>query len=239
MFSLPALADHGTHTYRQAAPSVVLLLPSWPGFQRPGFGAPDGVAPEGSGFYLAPNLKAGQPTPFILTSAHVVSWARRIEIETHTQQRMDAELILLDEARDIALLKVEQQGASLGISDSIAPETGSHVCALGNPFGLGVSLSCGVVSATGRQAGFQRIEDFIQTDAAINPGMSGGALVDSSGQLVGMINAIFTKEADIDAGVNFAISVALLLEGLAFDSSPFCSAENRSDLLTNCPVSLD
>jgi S1-C subfamily serine protease len=93
---------------------------------------------------------------------------------------------------------------------------GSHVCAIGNSFGLGNSISCGVVSARNRQnIGFNDIEDFIQTDAAINPGGSGGALIDSDGRLVGLINGIFTKDADIDAGVNFAISLSLIADSLA------------------------
>ena len=92
---------------------------------------------------------------------------------------------------------------------------GEHVCAIGNSFGLGLSFSCGVVSAVHRaDVGFNAVEDFVQTDAAINPGGSGGALVDVSGRLIGMIDGIFTKEADIDAGVNFAISVPLLIESV-------------------------
>jgi S1-C subfamily serine protease len=76
-------------------------------------------------------------------------------------------------------------------------------------------MSCGVISGPNRQGiGFNSIEDFIQTDAAVNPGASGGALVNADGQLIGMIAAIFTKDADIDAGVNFAISTQLLIERL-------------------------
>jgi S1-C subfamily serine protease len=98
----------------------------------------------------------------------------------------------------------------------MVPLTGSHVCALGNSFGLGTGISCGVVSAVNRMGvGINKIEDFIQTDAAVNPGMSGGALVDPQGRLVGLVDAIFTKEADIDAGVNFAISVPLLRTSFA------------------------
>ena len=74
-------------------------------------------------------------------------------------------------------------------------------------------MSCGVIAGPNRQGiGLSRIEDFIQTDAAINPGSSGGALVNAKGQLIGMIAAIFTKDADIDAGVNFAVSVDLLID---------------------------
>jgi len=77
-------------------------------------------------------------------------------------------------------------------------------------------MTCGIVSAVRRSnIGFNEIEDFIQTDAAVNPGMSGGALVDPQGRLVGLVNGIFTKEADIDAGVNFAISVSLIQQSLA------------------------
>ena len=90
---------------------------------------------------------------------------------------------------------------------------GDHVCVIGNSFGLGLSFSCGVISALGRKnIGINKIEDFIQTDAAVNPGSSGGALVNSTGEIIGMVDAIFTKEADIDAGVNFAISNKLIVE---------------------------
>ncbi|MGB1911575.1 MAG: S1C family serine protease [Candidatus Puniceispirillaceae bacterium] len=231
-------ADHGPHSYQAIASSVVKILPTWPGYGRPGFGAPDGTAPEGSGFYLAPDMVSGTPSRFIITSAHVVSAATRVEIQT-AGRREDAAILLVDELRDIAILEAVSQGPSVAINTVSPPAIGRHVCALGNPFGLGNSFSCGVVSAVNRQAGFQQIEDFIQIDAAINPGMSGGALINGDGELLGMINAIFTKQADIDAGVNFAISNKLLLETLSNDGSPFCRVENRSELLTNCPVRLN
>ena len=228
-----ALSDHGPATYSNAGQSVVKVLPTWPGYGRPGFGAPDGTAPEGSGFFLHPGLGAAQ-TDFVVTAAHVVSRAERIEISDNEGRRVDASLIALDEARDIALLKAEMTGQGIILTSRQAPPVGLHACAIGNPFGLGHSFSCGVVSATGRKAGFQAIEDFIQTDAAINPGMSGGALVDAKGQLIGLINAIYTKEADIDAGVNFAISSDLLLKGLARLSKAFCS-QTGEGMLTPCP----
>ena len=90
-------------------------------------------------------------------------------------------------------------------------EVGSQVCVIGNSFGLGQSLSCGIVSGKNRRGlGFNQIENFIQTDAAVNPGASGAPLVNEHGQLVGMVDAIYTKEADIDAGVNFAIDKKLI-----------------------------
>jgi S1-C subfamily serine protease len=95
------------------------------------------------------------------------------------------------------------------------PETGAPVCALSNAFGLGIGITCGVVSANRRSGiGFNRVEDFLQTDAALNPGSSGGALVDLDGRLVGLLSAIFTKDSDANIGVNFAVSTELLLKSV-------------------------
>jgi S1-C subfamily serine protease len=92
-----------------------------------------------------------------------------------------------------------------------APAIGEAVCAVGNQFGLGPSVICGVVSALGRSGtGFNPIEDFVQTDAVVNPGSSGGALVDAEGRLVGLLSAIFSKGGDANIGVNFATSTALV-----------------------------
>ena len=205
-------ADHGTHTWQAASASIVSVLPTWKGYSRPGYGAPPGVAPEGSGVVIV--ATAREKSRYVLTAAHVVSKAVDISIRDHRGVEEPAEIVALDEARDLALLKtgLARRGL-LPVADT--PDIGSHACVIGNSFGLGLSFSCGVVSATGRRGiGFNAIEDFIQTDAAVNPGASGGALVDSEGALIGMIDAIFTKEADIDAGVNFAISGALIAERL-------------------------
>ena len=226
-------ADHGPSTWSSAEASVVAVLPTWPGYNRPGFGAPDGTAPEGSGFFLHPSLESRR-TAYVVTSAHVVARATRIEIEDHRSGRYDARLVGVDTVRDIALLEAEADGTGIVVASRNPPPVGLHACVIGNPFGLGNSFSCGVVSATGREAGFQQIEDFIQTDAAVNPGSSGGVLVDARGQLLGMVNAIFTKEADIDAGVNFAISSDLLLDGLATLTDDFCSPEGGR-ILSRCP----
>ena len=206
-------ADHGPHTWQAAAESIVIILPTWKGYSRPGFGAPPGVAPEGSGIIIA--VTAGTKSRYVLTAAHVVSKAVEISIRDHDGAEEPAEIVVLDEARDLAVLKTEQARHGL-LPHADAPDIGSHACVIGNSFGLGLSFSCGVVSATGRKGiGFNAIEDFIQTDAAVNPGASGGALVDSQGALIGMVDGIFTKEADIDAGVNFAVSGALIAERLS------------------------
>lgn len=198
-----ARADHGPETWNAAADSVVRVLPTWPGFDRPGFGAPLGSAPMGSGVFWSIGEES---TTWILTAAHVITDAVRVEIETYQGGRFDVDVAYIDTDADLAVLKapVHERGLSL-VTDE--PPVGTHVCALGYPFGLPLSLSCGVVSGVNRSdLGFNAVENFIQTDAAVNPGSSGGALVDASGRLVGLVAAIFTKEADIDAGVNFAIS---------------------------------
>ena len=204
-----ARADHGPATWSAAAPSVVAVEPTWPGYNRPGFGAPPGTAPAGTGIFIG----TGDRSSHLVTAAHVITRATEIEIVTEDGMRHAAAVIAVDNQRDIAILetKLKRRPITLRLTD---PAIGEHGCAIGNSFGLGLSISCGVVSAIHRkQVGFNPIEDFVQTDAAINPGGSGGALVDADGRLIGMIDGIFTKEADIDAGVNFAVSVPLLIEG--------------------------
>jgi len=204
-----ARADHGPATWSAAAPSVVVIEPTWPGYNRPGFGAPPGTAPAGTGIFIG----TGDRSSHLVTAAHVITRATEIEIVTEDGARHAASVIAVDNQRDIAILetKLKRRPITLRLTD---PAIGEHGCAIGNSFGLGLSISCGVVSAIHRrQVGFNPIEDFVQTDAAINPGGSGGALVDADGRLIGMIDGIFTKEADIDAGVNFAVSVPLLIEG--------------------------
>ena len=204
-----ARADHGPATWSAAAPSVVVIEPTWPGYNRPGFGAPPGTAPAGTGIFIG----TGKSSNYLVTAAHVITRATEIEIVTGDGMRHAATVIAVDNQRDIAILEtgLKRRPITLRLTD---PSIGEHGCAIGNSFGLGLSISCGVVSAIHRkQVGFNPIEDFVQTDAAINPGGSGGALVDAKGRLIGMIDGIFTKEADIDAGVNFAVSVPLLIEG--------------------------
>ena len=205
-----ALADHGAETWSSAAPSLIVIEPTWPGYRRPGFGAPPGTAPAGTGIFIG----TGKSSRYIVTAAHVISRATEIEIVTEDGMRHAATVVAVDNQRDIAILKtgLRRRPITLRLTD---PAIGEHGCAIGNSFGLGLGISCGVVSAIHRtDVGFNAIEDFVQTDAAINPGGSGGALVDAKGRLIGMIDGIFTKEADIDAGVNFAVSVPLLIESI-------------------------
>ena len=177
--------------------SVVSVLPEWPSDE------PLPERPEGSGVAV---LAGG----YIATNAHVLGRATAVDIRLHDGRVLAAEIVGRDPLTDIALLRAPLDLPLLAAGPE--PALGDAVCALGNPFGLGLSLSCGVVSALHRTGtGFNAIEDFIQTDAAVNPGGSGGALIDGEGRLVGMVSAIFTMESDANIGVNFATSRALLM----------------------------
>ena len=112
--------------------------------------------------------------------------AAKIEVVDAEGMRHLANLHGIDRRRDVAVLHVDEVFPAIALSSG-DPPVGGHVCALVNAFGIGISLTCGVVSATRRSGvGFNEIEDFIQTDAAVNPGASGGALVRPGGQLVGI-----------------------------------------------------
>ena len=186
----------------EAFQSVVSVLPVWPNQPQGGTGARAGTAPEGSG--VAINGEG-----LIATAWHVIAPARRIDVRLHDGRILPAELLGKDEASDIALLKVNADLIPFKLADE--PALSSSVCAIGNAYGLDLSVTCGVVSAVRvAHAGFNTVEDFIQNDAASNPGSSGGALVNKAGELVGMLSAIFASKADSNVGVNFAVSARLL-----------------------------
>jgi S1-C subfamily serine protease len=203
VMAAPAMADHAETAWRMASPSVLSVQPTWPGYERPGFGAPEGTSPEGSGVaILEPGL--------IVTAAHVVARATEITVRDHKGARFPARILAIDGEADLALLRIDAPTKPITIAPG-RPATGAHVCAIANAFGLDLSITCGIVSANARSGiGFNPVEDFLQTDAAVNPGASGGALVDEQGRLVGLLSAIFTKDSDANAGVNFAISTELL-----------------------------
>jgi S1-C subfamily serine protease len=184
--------------------SVVSVLPLWPGYQQGGgLSGPAAEEPEGTAVAI-------KPGGYLVTALHIVDRAIEIEVRLANGRLVPARLIGRDPATDLAVLKIEDALAPLVPGPE--PTLGAPVCAVGNPFGLDLSVTCGVVSATGRSGvGFNRIEDFVQTDATVNPGASGGALVDGDGRLVGILSAIFTKDSDADIGVNFAVSTRLTL----------------------------
>jgi serine protease DegQ len=145
---------------------------------------------------------------YILTNAHVVENETRIEVTTKDNHRYEAKLIGRDEETDIAVLKIPANhltAVPLGDSDKL--QVGDFVVAIGNPFGLGQTVTSGIVSALGRSGlGIEGYEDFIQTDASINPGNSGGALVNFDGQLIGINTAILAPGGG-NIGIGFAVPI--------------------------------
>ena len=142
----------------------------------------------------------------LVTSGHLVAGADAIGAQAPDQGIVPAELIGIDEATDLAVLRLaEPAGPAIAVGDPAHLRPGDVVLAIGNPFGLDQTASLGIVSATGRShLGLTDIEDFIQTDAAVNPGNSGGALIDTNGRLVG-INTAIMSDSGLSEGVAFAV----------------------------------
>jgi serine protease Do len=146
---------------------------------------------------------------YVLTANHVVAQAATVQVMTKDGRRLDAKLVGRDPGTDVAVLRV--QGAQslkiIPMGDSDRLDVGDFVIAVGNPFGLGQTVTSGIVSALGRTGiGEQGYEDFIQTDAAINPGNSGGALVNLRGELIGINTAIFSTGGG-NVGIGFAVPI--------------------------------
>jgi serine protease Do len=145
------------------------------------------------------------PDGYILTNNHVIDDAEKVEVTLHDGRSLTAKVVGTDPKSDLAVVKVDAAGLPAAtFADSSQIEVGDIVLAAGNPFGLGESVSLGMVSAIGRATMGLDYEDFIQTDAAINPGNSGGALLDSQGRLVGINTAIVSRSGGND-GIGFAI----------------------------------
>ena len=149
------------------------------------------------------------PDGYILTNNHVVEGADEIEVALADSRHAQARVIGTDPETDLAVLKIELGALPvivLGNSDTLA--VGDRVLAIGNPFGVGQTVTSGIVSALGRnELGINTFENFIQTDAAINPGNSGGALVDIHGNLMGINTAIYSRSGG-SMGIGFAIPVS-------------------------------
>ena len=161
---------------------------------------------QGSGFIV-------RADGFIVTNAHVVGEAPQVTVGLADGRELQARVIGRDVATDIALLKVEA-GAPLPIvtlGDSDRTRVGEWVMAMGNPFGLGGTVTAGIVSARGRQIGAGPYDDFIQTDAPINPGNSGGPLFNAAGKVVGMNTAIFSPSGG-NIGIGFAVPARMVTQ---------------------------
>lgn len=153
------------------------------------------------------------PEGYILTNNHVTTGADQIVVAQRDGRETLARVVGSDPETDLAVLKIDLKSLpsiTLGRSDGL--RVGDVALAIGNPFGVGQTVTMGIISATGRnQLGLNSYEDFIQTDAAINPGNSGGALVDANGNLTGINTAIFSKSGG-SQGIGFAIPVKLAME---------------------------
>ena len=153
---------------------------------------------------------------YILTNHHVIDGADEISVNTADGRTLQATVVGSDPETDIAVLKVEQDNLTeLPMSNSDSLRVGDFVVAIGNPFGLGQTVTSGIVSAMGRSGlGIEGYEDFIQTDASINPGNSGGALVNLRGELVGVNTAILSKSGG-NVGIGFAIPINMARDIMA------------------------
>ena len=182
------------------------------GDQVPGGGQPQ--VGLGSGVIVSPE-------GYLLTNNHVIEGADDIEVLLPDQRQAKAEVVGTDPETDVAVLKIKLDKLpviTFGSADAI--QVGDVVLAIGNPFGVGQTVTSGIVSALGRnQLGINIFENFIQTDAAINPGNSGGALVDANGNLMGINTAIYSRSGG-NMGIGFAIPVTTakqVMEGLIRD----------------------
>ena len=152
-----------------------------------------------------------RPTGVVVTNYHVINGMQQIKVVLNDRREFDARIILADERSDIAVLQLEgvsERLPTLNIDDREEQQIGDLVLAIGNPFGVGQTVTNGIISALNRtETGISDSGSFIQTDAAINPGNSGGALVDMDGDLIGINTAIFSRSGS-SSGVGFAVPAA-------------------------------
>ncbi|MEE8042596.1 MAG: trypsin-like peptidase domain-containing protein [Pseudomonadales bacterium] len=188
---------------------------------------------------------------YVLTNAHVIADADEILVALPNGSTTNASIVGTDLETDLALLKINRDALiPIQVADSNAVRVGDPVLAIGNPFGLGQTVSAGIVSAKGRE-GATVLQQYIQTDAAINPGNSGGALVDLDGQLVGINALIFSQSGDWQ-GISFAIPSTIAMNvmedlisegkvirgflGVEFDPEPVRFGRTLTAVLVNTVV---
>ena len=209
---------------KESAPAVVNIrttgqlqeMPQHPFFDNPFFERffgerererqrrPQPRRPQAAGSGVIVDAERG----YLLTNHHVIEDAHEITVTLTDGRQFEAEVVGADPGTDVALIKIEADSLSaVPLADSDALQVGDYVVAIGNPFGLGQTVTAGIVSAVGRSGlGIESYEDFIQTDAAINFGNSGGALMNLKGELVGINTAIFAR-AGGNIGIGFAIPI--------------------------------
>jgi len=151
------------------------------------------------------------PEGYVLTNNHVIDHATEITVTLRDRREMKAQVVGADPRTDIALLKIDGVNFPyVVLGDSAQVQVGDVALAIGDPFGVGQTVTAGIISATGRgNLGIEEVEDFIQTDAPINPGNSGGALIDDQGHLIGINTAILSGNSGGNQGIGFAVPVNL------------------------------
>jgi Do/DeqQ family serine protease len=214
---------------RRATPAVVSITASKAPARQPGSGDPwfqfffgdrsrqmpqDPQMGLGSGVIVSAD-------GYLITNNHVIADASDIEVMLADGRSAKAKVIGTDPETDVAVLKIElDRLPAISFGDNDGMQVGDVVLAIGNPFGVGQTVTSGIISALGRnQLGINTFENFIQTDAAINPGNSGGALVDANGNLLGINTAIYSRSGG-NLGIGFAIPVGTarqVMEGLIKD----------------------
>ena len=196
-------ADHPVRSSALDDPRTRELLRRYFGVPLPDApdSAPDGEpgpAAVGSGFIL-------RPDGLIMTNAHVVAGATRIRVTLRDKRTFDATLVGVDKRTDIALLRIAGHNLPcVTIGDSRTLRVGAWVLAIGSPFGLDNTVTAGIVSAKGRDTG--DYTPFIQTDVAVNPGNSGGPLIDMDGKVIGINSQIYSQTGGF-MGISFAIPI--------------------------------
>jgi len=213
----PAIAQRGLPDFADLAQSVIPAVVSiqitaregsasdWRGQQRernqrePSRRPRSIVQGAGSGFII-------EPSGIIVTNAHVIGDAANVLVGLHDGSEYPASIMGIDELTDIALLKIEARRplSAVSLGHSRQMRVGQWVMAAGNPFGLGGTVTAGIVSAIGRDISLGPFDDFIQTDAPINPGNSGGPLFNMAGEVIGIATLIFSPSG-ASAGIGFAV----------------------------------
>jgi serine protease DegQ len=226
MLAASAAANSYAAAARRATPAVVSVTASKAPQRNPRAEDPWFRFFFGDRARLQPQVGLGSgviasPDGYLLTNNHVIEGADDIEVLLSDGRKATAKLVGTDPDTDVAVLKINLErlpAIAFGSNDTL--QVGDVVLAIGNPFGVGQTVTAGIVSALGRnQLGINTFENFIQTDAAINPGNSGGALVDASGNLVGINTAIFSRSGG-SLGIGFAIPASTareVMEGLVKD----------------------
>lgn len=204
--TVPAVVNISTRTRTRNEESPLYRDP----FFRRFFNIPD-IPRERVQQSLGSGVIVDAEKGYVITNHHVIHKADKITVTLHDSRTLEATLIGSDPATDIALIKISDSSVTqLPLGDSDNLQVGDIVVAIGSPFGLGQTVTSGIVSALGRSSlGIEGYEDFIQTDASINPGNSGGALVNVEGQLIG-INTAIVGPTGGNVGIGFAIPINMV-----------------------------